>query len=83
VTRQPLTCDEAIARLDDYLDRELSTDEMALVREHLSTCAHCAEAYAFEGSVLEDLKGKLRRIDLPASVTDKVRSILADHEPEK
>jgi anti-sigma factor (TIGR02949 family) len=83
MTHRPLTCDEAIARLDDYLDRELSADEMALVREHLNTCAHCAEAYAFEGNVLDDLKGKLRRIDLPESVIDKVRSILANNKPEK
>jgi anti-sigma factor (TIGR02949 family) len=77
MTHKPLTCSEAIARLDDFLDRELSAAEMTLVREHLDTCAHCAEAYEFEGSVLEDLKGKLRRIDLPESLTGKVRAVLA------
>ena len=82
MTHRPLTCDEAIARLDDYLDRELSAEEMALVREHLDTCAHCAEAYAFEESVLEDLKGKLRRIDLPESVVTKVRAILTSNKPK-
>jgi anti-sigma factor (TIGR02949 family) len=80
--REPLTCAEAIARLDDYLDRELSSEEMTLVREHLDTCAHCAEAYAFEQGVLDDLKGKLRRIDLPESVVSKVRDILASNKPE-
>jgi anti-sigma factor (TIGR02949 family) len=75
--RKPLSCNEAIARLDDYLDRELSAEEMTLVREHLDTCAHCAEAYTFEGSVLADLKAKLRRIDLPASVIANVRNIIA------
>ena len=72
----PLSCDEAIARLDDYLDRELSAEEMALVRAHIDTCAHCAEAFVFEQNVLEDLKGKLRRIDLPKSVIDKVQEVL-------
>jgi hypothetical protein len=33
------TCEEAFRRLDDYLDRELSSDETELVREHLEVCA--------------------------------------------
>ena len=35
------TCEEIFARLDDYLDRELSADEMRMVKEHLETCAAC------------------------------------------
>ena len=37
--RDPLdrmSCEEAFRRLDDYLDRELSPDEMRQVEEHLS-----------------------------------------------
>ena len=72
------TCDEVFQRINDFLDRELSGDEMALVRQHLETCAICASEYDFEASVLQDLKAKLRRIDLPQSVIDKVRGVLSD-----
>ena len=79
---KPFTCDEAVARIDDFLDRELSAEEMASVAAHLETCAHCAQAFAFEGHVLDDLRGKLRRIDLPPGLVDKVRGALGGREPE-
>jgi len=46
------TCEEAFRRLDDYLDRELSAEEMTLVHEHLDICAGCAREFNFEASVL-------------------------------
>src|SRR6266496_3515153 len=58
------SCEEVFRRLNDYLDRELSPAEMALVQEHLDTCAQCAGEHAFEASVLRELKAKLRRIDV-------------------
>jgi len=72
------TCEEVFRRLNDYLDRELSAAEMTMVKEHLDTCAHCASEYAFEDGVLRELKDKLRRIDLPQSLVDKVAAILTD-----
>ena len=72
------TCEEVFRQLNDYLDRELSPAEMALVKEHLATCAQCASEHAFEASVLQELKRKLRRIDLPQSLLDKVAAILAE-----
>lgn len=71
------TCEEVVRRLNDYLDRELSAAEMTMMKEHLDTCAQCASEHAFEASVLEELKRKLRRIDLPQSLVDKVDAILA------
>lgn len=70
------TCEQVFQRINDYLDRELSAEEMALVRAHLDTCTECAREYAFEGAVLEELKAKLRRIDLPPAVLDKVQQVL-------
>jgi len=71
------TCDEAFERLNDFLDRELSAEEMALVRQHLETCADCTREFAFESSVLDTLKSKLRRIDLPQSLIEKIRAALS------
>ncbi len=70
------TCQETFARLDDYLDRELRPEETHLVKEHLEVCALCAAEFAFEASVLNQLKAKLRRVAAPPSLLDKVARAL-------
>lgn len=66
------TCEEVFARLDDYLDRELTAEEMRLVREHLATCAACASEYRFEAGVLEGVREKLRRLAVPAGLMERI-----------
>lgn len=75
-----LTCEELFRRLDDYLDRELNAAEMALVREHLETCAQCAAEYAFESSVLRNVREKLRHISAPADLMAKISRRIAEAE---
>jgi len=70
------TCEEAFRRLDDYLDRELSEQEMILVREHLEVCAGCAREFSFESSLLRGVRDKLRQVDLPPSLEARVLSLL-------
>ena len=67
-----LTCEETFARLNDYLDRELSPREMQSVREHLETCAICAAEFAFEESVLSEVRAKLQRIAAPPGLLARV-----------
>jgi anti-sigma factor (TIGR02949 family) len=66
------TCEETFRRLDDYLDRELSPREMAIVHEHLETCAICAREFAFEARLLGDVRRKLRRVDVPADLVARI-----------
>ena len=66
------TCEEMFRRLDDYLDRELTPEETRIVEAHLEICALCATEYAFEAGMLRDVKRKLRHIEVPASLRDKV-----------
>jgi anti-sigma factor (TIGR02949 family) len=70
------TCEEAFRRLDDYLDRELSAEEMTLVHEHLDICAGCAREFNFEASVLRGVREKLRQIDLPDSLQARIVAAL-------
>ena len=70
------TCEEAFRRLDDYLDRELSSEETELVREHLEICAGCAREFNFESSVLHEVRTKLRQIDLPDSLQARIAAAL-------
>ena len=77
------TCEEAFRRLDDYLDRELSAAEMALVREHLEICAGCAREFRFEESVLRGVRTTLRRIDVPQDLQARVLRLLDAERDEE
>ena len=70
------TCEEAFRRLDDYLDRELSTEETVLVNEHLEICAGCAREFTFESSLLRGVRDKLRQIELPPSLQARILGVL-------
>lgn len=72
------TCEEAFRRLDDYLDRELSAEEMTLVREHLEICAGCAREFTFEQSLVSGVRRKLRQIDVPKDLQSRVLSLLRE-----
>ena len=67
-----LTCDEALLRLDDFLDRELRPEEMDLVQAHLLECAHCAEIQAYERSVIAEIRQKLARIEVSPLLLSRI-----------
>jgi len=73
-----LTCEEVFSRLDDFLDRELSAEEIRLVEEHLATCAACAGEHRFETQVLDSVRAKLRRIAVPADLKASILRRLSD-----
>ena len=73
-----LTCEEVFGRLDDFLDRALSADELLLVEAHLRTCAACASEHRFESGVLSDVRSKLSRIEAPPSLREDLLRRLAD-----
>lgn len=74
------TCEEVFARLDDFVDRELSAEEMRLVQEHLDTCAACAGEHRFESGVLRDVREKIVRIDVPADFLVRLSQRIAAAE---
>ena len=72
------TCEEVFRRMDEYLDRELASREVALVRVHLETCAACAAEYRFGEGVLTALKAKLRRVGVPDDLRERIAKQLSD-----
>ena len=46
-----MDCIEIQTRLEQYVDRELSSDEAAEVQAHLDACPPCLRIYQFEGSM--------------------------------
>lgn len=75
-------CEEAFRRLDDFLDRRLTPDEMRIIEEHLQICAWCTREFTFEASVLNGVKRKLRQIEAPADLLSRVLTQLHSHDSQ-
>lgn len=58
-------CHEALSRLDDFIDRELTPDEGRKVRQHLKICHACARKFAFEEELVAGLRDKMQHVALP------------------
>jgi Putative zinc-finger len=72
-----MTCESAFRRRDDFLDRQLSADEMRLVEEHLHICAACTLGFTFEASVLAGVRRKLRSIAAPTDLLARISAELS------
>ena len=66
------SCAQVFARLDDWVDRELSADDLEQIQRHLEICAVCASEFRIEGNLLRAVRGKLRRIQLPPGLEGRV-----------
>ena len=71
-----LGCDEVLRRLDDFVDRALSTDEIRRVEAHLAECLACAQAVRFEATLIEGIRSRLRRIAVPEGLMAAVSTCL-------
>lgn len=80
---QHYDCKEAFRRIDDFLDRELTSEEMDCVKVHLTKCGECAEEFHFEEEVIKQLKSKLGHIDLPPDLLEKIRSAIESCDSTK
>jgi mycothiol system anti-sigma-R factor len=46
-----MNCRDVLVRLDQFVDRELSPDEVLEVRQHLDDCPPCQHIYHYEARV--------------------------------
>jgi anti-sigma factor (TIGR02949 family) len=77
------TCKEALQRLDDYIDHELTPQERKHVQLHLKLCRKCAQKFAFEASVVAEVRAKLRRIEVPAGLKANLSEMWRELSEEK
>ena len=75
------TCKEALQRLDDYVDRELSPRETEMVKRHLRLCRECSRKFAFEADVIREVRAKLQRIAAPPDLLARVSQALSETPP--
>jgi anti-sigma factor (TIGR02949 family) len=70
-----MTCKEAIAKLAEYLDAELTPAVVAKLQAHLRECAPC-RAYLATYRKTKELAAKVNRVDMPEGVKTRLRALL-------
>jgi anti-sigma factor (TIGR02949 family) len=68
---------EALRRLEVYLDGEISELDHRRVEHHLRECEACAKKFGFERTLLDQLRGKLREVELPDQLRNRIMASLA------
>jgi anti-sigma factor RsiW len=54
-----LSCKQALRRMDDYLDAQVSPSEARWVRAHLAICYACSGHFAFEKQFIQAMRARL------------------------
>ncbi len=70
------SCRDAIKRLDDFLDRELTETELFRVERHLKLCHSCSKKFKFEQEIVQGIRKKLAQVTLPADLQNKIAFLL-------
>jgi anti-sigma factor (TIGR02949 family) len=68
-----LSCEDALRRLDEYVDRALSPAELREVEAHLNDCVRCAQEFGFEVALVRGIRARLRRLRVPPSLLRGIR----------
>ncbi|MGO8673333.1 MAG: zf-HC2 domain-containing protein [Capsulimonadaceae bacterium] len=76
------SCEEAIKRLNEYLDHELTADERLVVVKHLEICKPCLSRFTFEQTLIVSLRTKLSELCAPAPLKERLKALLRQSPPE-
>lgn len=77
-TDDEYTCEDVGSLLDDFLDGELSLEQIRGIEKHLAECPPCAGERTFEAGVLAELKEQLRGVSAPPSLVEKVDALIRE-----
>lgn len=67
-----INCRDCARALNPYLDRELSEDDVAQVKEHLLACSGCLDLYQFEESVRRLVRVRCQEQSAPESLRQRI-----------
>jgi anti-sigma factor (TIGR02949 family) len=73
--RDNIGCEEALRRLAEFIDGELSDSEQDNVERHLRTCRSCYSRMEFESRLKQRLSA-LSGDDAPAKSRDRIRKLI-------
>ena len=75
MTRRPMTCDEVLAQLLAYLDRELDDAACAELAQHLEGCRACFSRAEFERA-LKSLVRDTGDMTAPAGLRARIKDLI-------
>lgn len=75
---QPVDCDEALARVYEYLDGELTPEVESAIQKHLAACARCEPRFEHERLFLELLSERVRLERAPPELRRRILRELVD-----
>jgi anti-sigma factor (TIGR02949 family) len=70
------SCEEALNRLNDYLDHELNDAERMVVAKHLEICKPCFSRFSFEQTLVVSLRQKIVALAAPEGIRSKLKDLL-------
>jgi anti-sigma factor (TIGR02949 family) len=76
MSKEVLTCQEAIRMLVEYLDNELDRDRSGALEDHLEACRGCRSRHEFEKG-LRDRVSALGRAPVDPDFQDRIRALVS------
>jgi len=64
----PMECSEALLRVFEFLDGEMTPGDQAAISAHLDTCAECLRQYDLDQMVKLVVKRSCQPVSAPASL---------------
>ena len=74
------SCEEAVKRLNEYLDHEMPLEERAVVLKHLEICRSCLSRFSFEQTLVISLRQKVTVLRMPDALKHKLHGLLHKEE---
>lgn len=74
------SCEEAVKRLNEYLDHEMTAAERADVLKHLEICRPCLSRFTFEQTLVVSLREKVSHLCIPTVLREKLFLLLREEE---
>lgn len=68
-------CREALDKLYAYLDEELDSESVDVIRVHLGDCPPCDRAFVFEERLLVAIRSGLRE-EVPHVVIERIQAVI-------
>ena len=72
------SCEEAVKRLNEYLDHQLTDIERVVVLKHLEICRPCLRRFTFEKTLIISLRQKVAHQCVPFTLREKLHGMLRD-----
>jgi len=74
------SCEEAVKRLNEYLDHQMTDQERDVVMHHLEICRPCLRRFTFEQTLVVSLRQKVALLCVPMTLREKLYALLRDKE---